>query len=99
MCGDGCERMLSLQLVPLLVLILVHQQMGGAGELLRLVRHPLGALLQLAQLVTALEHKLVRLADLGRYGRRPRVQRLDVGVRAGNVFRHRPVRLAARFAN
>lgn len=55
---------MSSQLVPLLVLVLEHELVRGGGELRRLVGHALRALLQLGQLVAALQHQLVRPRNL-----------------------------------
>lgn len=73
-----------LQLIPFFIAILRHQLMRGAAELLRLVRHLLGVVLQSIELVAALHHQHVRPADLVVGGGRARSQLLDVGIRSGD---------------
>lgn len=50
---------MSSQLIPFLVLVLEHELVRGVGEYGRVVGHALRALLQLRQLVPALQDQLV----------------------------------------
>lgn len=74
--------------------------MRRGGELVGLRVHALGAVLQLRQLVAALQHELVRARDLAGGRGRARAQRLQRrGAAARDVLGHRAVRLAAAFAD
>lgn len=55
--------------------------------------HALGAVLQLAQLVAALEHELVRAGDLAGGGGGAGAELLQLLVGARDVLRHRSARL------
>lgn len=81
----------SSQLVPLLVLVLEHELVRGGGELGGLRGHALGALVQLAQLVAALQHLLVRARHLAGHRLHAR--------RARHVLGHAAGRLAAALAD
>lgn len=65
----------------------------GSGRYSNRVLQSLGALLELAELVTALEHELVRARHLARGGGRARAQLLQRLAAAGDVLRDRSVRL------
>ncbi|CAG9787993.1 unnamed protein product [Diatraea saccharalis] len=101
--GPGGDRGGS-QLVPLLVLVLEHELVRGGGELGGLRVHPLGAVLQLRQLVPALQHQLVRARHLAPRVRRARPQRLHrprprARPRALHHAGHGAVRLAAALSD
>ena len=53
-----------LKLVPLFILVHVHEVVGGGGVLLRLVGHHLGAVLQLVQPLASLNHGHLRFGNL-----------------------------------
>lgn len=88
------------QLVPLLVLVLEHELVRGGGELGGLRVHALGAVLQLRQLVAALQHQHVRARHVGAGRARARAQLLQL--RRGparDVLGHCAAGLAAALAD